>query len=70
MERRTNSQPTDAELYKEFRTSKRINKERRADQLVRLQEIHSQKVLWWRVITACFILNAVFIGLALWGMGR
>ncbi|MEC9291420.1 MAG: hypothetical protein VX730_03365 [Pseudomonadota bacterium] len=67
MERRKNNQPTDSELYKEFKTGKRIKHERRSDELSRLQEIHSQKVLWWKVITACFALNTVFIILAILG---
>lgn len=67
-DRRKAHQPTDAKLYKEFKTGKRIKHERRSDELSRLQEIHSQKVLWWKVITACFALNIIFIGLAIWGI--
>ncbi len=67
-EKRKNKSASDAELYKTFKLNPKLKTERRQDELSRLREIQSQKKLWWRVIIACVILNAVFVGLGLWGM--
>lgn len=68
-DRRTSKQKSDTELYQAGDIKHFIEQERREDELSRLQEVRAQKRLWWRVIVLCFLLNMVFLGLALWGAG-
>lgn len=66
-ERRKNYPMPEEDMYKLSDIQNFIEKERRHDERSRLNEVQKQKLVWNRVITACVLLNSLFLILALIG---
>tara|TARA_Y100001960_G_scaffold333722_1_gene440529 strand:+ start:2556 stop:2777 length:222 start_codon:yes stop_codon:yes gene_type:complete len=65
-ERRIAPQPTEQELYKKD-LSRAIKRERREDQLEKLNEIQQQKKVWKRTFIFCLLLNLTLLAMGLMG---
>ena len=67
-ERRENYPASDKEMYRIKDIDDFIKKERRHDELDRLQEVREQKKVWRNVMLFCGALNLILIILGLWGV--
>ena len=66
-ERRYNYPVSDVELFTQDDIELALKRERRIDELQRLQEVREQKRLWWRTIIFCGLLNVFLLLCALIG---
>lgn len=66
-ERRSNYPMPEEEMYSLSDIKKFINKERRHDELERLDEVRRQKQVWRNVMIACGLLNMVLFTFAIIG---
>lgn len=65
---RTKPIPSDKELYSASDINQFIEKERRHDQLERLNEVQRQRSVWIKTVAVSVAFNVLLIGLAVWGM--
>lgn len=66
-ERRSNYPMSETDMYKLRDIGTVIQKERRSDELDRLQEVREQKAVWLKTVVFCGFLNVVLLLAALYG---
>lgn len=67
-ERRKNTSLSEEELYKIPNIQEFIEKERRHDELDKLNEVIQQKTTWRNTFICCLLLNLFFLSLGLYGL--
>ena len=68
IEKRKNYPMCEQEMYKLNDIEQFIEKERRHDELDRLQEVRVQKITWLKTVLFCLTLNLIFVSLGLIGI--
>lgn len=66
-ERRVVTPLDDKTLYRHKNLPQLAQHERRKDMLSRLREVQDQRLLWLFVVSICMGMNALLVGLGLWG---
>lgn len=67
IDKRKNPSPTEQELYELNPLDDFIKKERRKDELSRLNEVRQQRKVWRNIMLFCGLINLVLIVFAIMG---